>query len=687
MMSKLMMSKKALLLVFRPLLWLGSFWLVAFWLVAVQPYAPVYAQDAQDILSQGADDILSNYQDAQEALDSSVRVLPEDPNGALANLERAANALRPLSTASTSVTLLSGLEAAFEQARAAINQRSQTNLAVQAAVIEGGLQRLLYEAALLELADNPQRARERLLQLALELNFAPERQQVINEAGSDQRRQQANVELAILNLVQARLDGASAQVSADTAAAYRQFADAYGASIVVQDSPRLPDTNRLFGTGFDALLNQQIDQFNNQVSELDAALEQARQQVLAVLNAPSQPATPAQIPAQTPAQIPATPDQPVPAQPVQSGQDTSLPVQATTQPVEPATPAEPAAPAQSVAVPATTPAQPTSEQPAPASAPVATPAQPAQAASAQTTTSPPVSQQAPAPQDVQAALASYNVPSNRLEQLSNSYAEAGLTDVSAAVDRLYAQVARILVALQQGNQTSAKDRIANAQIYYDRFLSPLVSSQDASVDANTQALMQNLLASPALRTQDGLLLTEHVSVVSRALEGVPPPAAHGLMLSTQLVWAGSLRLAIMVVLFVLAFVPLALLNLAFGGSNRNWQLVGVALFLLLLPIMYEGLSYLGTFLADLTGVQVLGSLARYSVLQNTLAQVVWAGMMLLAILLAALGLRGICVQYGLLGKNDAPDEADSVPANAATNNAVAANATGSETVVDWDEEF
>lgn len=652
-----MMSKTAHLLVFC----------LSLWLVTVQPHqAVVYAQDAQDVLSQGADDVLASYQDAQDALDSSVRILPEDPNGALASLERAANALRPLSTSSTSVTLLSGLEATFDQARAAINQRSQTNLAVQAAVIEGGLQRLLYEAALLELADNPQRARERLLQLALDLNFGPERQQTINDAGSDQRRQQANVELAVLNLVQARLDGASAQASADAAAAYRQFADAYGASIIVQDSPRLPDTNSLFDSGFEALLNQQLEPFSNRVSELDTALEQARQQVLAVLNAPAQPA----------------PAQPAPAQPApESTQAAAQPVPAPEQPApEQPAPAQPA------------PAQPAPEQsaqpaPEPVTVPVATPseqpaAQPDQPAAQ------PVQPAAPALQDVQTALASYNVPTNRLEQLSSSYVEAGLGDVSAAVNGLYAQTARILVALQQGNQSSAKDRIANTQIYYDRFLSPLVSSQDASVDATTQALMRSMLASPALRTQDGLLLTEHVSVVSRVLEGVPPPAAHGLMVSTQLVWGGSVRLALMVVLFLLAFVPLALLNLAFGGSNRNWQLVGVALFLLLLPIMYEGLSYLGTFLADLTGVQVLSSLARYSVLQNTLAQVVWAGMMLLAILLAALGLRGICAQFGLLGKNNnTPDDVDTAPASAATSNAVAANATGSETVVDWDEEF
>jgi hypothetical protein len=634
-----MMSKTAHLLVFRLLFCLFL------WLVIASPYGSAYAQNAQDVLSQGADDVLSNYQDAQEALDSSVRILPEDPNGALASLERAANALRPLSTSSTSVTLLNGLEATFEQARAAINQRSQTNLAVQASVIEGGLQRLLYEAALLELVDNPARSRERLLQLALDLNFGPERQQIISEAGGDQRRQQANIELAIVNLVQARLDGASAQAGADTAAAYRQFADAYGASIVVQDSPRLPDTNSLFAEGFDALLSQQLEQFTSQVTELDTALEQARQQAQAALSAPSQPEA-----------------TPVPAQ--------AVPVQ----PVEPASaqavPAEPA-PVQPVAVPAVVvPVEPTPEQQAQAQ-----------------TTPPPAQASVPALQDVQAALASYNVPSNRLEQLSNSYAEAGLMDVSAAVEGLYAQTARILVALQQGNQSSAKDRIANAQIYYDRFLSPLVSSQDANVDANTQALMRSLLASPALRSQDGLLLVEHVSVVSRALEGIPPPAAHGLLISTQLVWAGSLRLAIMVVLFVLAFVPLALLNLAFGGNNRNWQLVGVALFLLLLPVMYEGLSYLGTFLADLTGVQVLSSLARYSILQNTLAQVVWAGMMLIAILLAALGLRGICVQFGLLGNKNAPEEAATAPTSSPASNAVTANATGSETVVDWDEEF
>jgi membrane-anchored glycerophosphoryl diester phosphodiesterase (GDPDase) len=130
-------------------------------------------------------------------------------------------------------------------------------------------------------------------------------------------------------------------------------------------------------------------------------------------------------------------------------------------------------------------------------------------------------------------------------------------------------------------------------------------------------------------------------------------------------------------------VPLALLNLAFGGSNRNWQLVGVALFFLFLPVIYEGLSYLGTFLADVTGVDVLDSLARFSIFQNTISQVVWTLLMALAILFAIIGLRGICVQFGLIGKRK---QDDVVPAEAPVTT-IPANATGSETVVDWDEEF
>ncbi|MEM7735694.1 MAG: hypothetical protein AAF267_07865 [Deinococcota bacterium] len=614
----------------------------------------VYAQETAS-----ADEIIATYQNAKEALQTSVRILPDDAVGAQENLERAANALRTLSNESTSVSLISGLESTFEQARTAINERSQTNLAVQVFVLEGGFRRLLYEAALLSLANNPSQANTRLVQLAVDLNFAPERQQAINELGDDQTRQRANVELAVLGLIQARLDTARSQATGDTADAYRQFADAYGASVIIQDSPRLPDTNSQFEAGFDALLNQQPGQFNAQLDQLGQIFGQARQDALSVLDTAAPPPAPPTAP------VEAVPIQPPPAQPEPATTPSEAAEAAAPAPIaEPAQP-EPAAAPVVIPPPALDPA----ETPAPVAAPVVAVAPPAVASQAIS---------------ISTMLTGYNVSGNTLTQLTERYVGAGLDNVDAAINVFYGLTARALGALEQGQQEDAKDVLAESQVYYNQFLSDLVAAQDATTDTTTNALLDNLLASPALRVQDTVLLIAHIDTLNGTLDSVPTPLAHNVAVTTQMVWGGSVRLAIMIVLAFLAFVPLALLNLAFGGSNRNWQLVGVALFFLFLPVIYEGLSYLGIFLADMTGVEILDSLARFSIFQNTISQVVWAVLMALAILFSTIGLRGICVQFGLIGKRK-QDDSQSVEATPITS--VPANATGSETVVDWDEEF
>ena len=125
--------------------------------------------------------------------------------------------------------------------------------------------------------------------------------------------------------------------------------------------------------------------------------------------------------------------------------------------------------------------------------------------------------------------------------------------------------------------------------------------------------------------------------------------------------------------------PLYLLNLAFGGGNRNWQWVGVSLFLLLLPIIFEGLISLGGLLAYLTGAQVLNALAPFSPFQNVVSQIVWVALTGTAIVFAVAGLYGICVQFGLLGKRNEGSAED--PSQTMVE-------MGSpETAIDWDEEF
>jgi hypothetical protein len=124
-----------------------------------------------------------------------------------------------------------------------------------------------------------------------------------------------------------------------------------------------------------------------------------------------------------------------------------------------------------------------------------------------------------------------------------------------------------------------------------------------------------------------------------------------------------------------------LLKMAFGGSNRNWRLVGWALFLLLVPTFYQGIVALVDLLSRYVDMSWLPDLGRWSMFGGITGQAVWAVLVLLALVLAIIGLRGICVQFGLLGGQRRKSVA---PAPAA---AVAKKSSTGNTTIDWDEEF
>jgi hypothetical protein len=130
-------------------------------------------------------------------------------------------------------------------------------------------------------------------------------------------------------------------------------------------------------------------------------------------------------------------------------------------------------------------------------------------------------------------------------------------------------------------------------------------------------------------------------------------------------------------------VPLYLLFLAFGGGNRNWQLIGYALFLLLVPVIYEGISYILSSIATPLNMPALDVLSRFSMFQNTFTQLLWVLLTALAIGLATAGLYGICVQFGLLGKRVEDPATTMLEAPASDPEMVAAKTTSFE----WDEEF
>ena len=157
-------------------------------------------------------------------------MFPDDPVASLDALRRAEAAFAPLSEG-FEPAFKRGLSATFTRAEAAIVNRSGTDLRVQAAVLRGGFQRVLYTQALEQAAgDNLPRARTLLDVLAADLGFAGP------VVGTDRQALQTSFERQLATLGLAGLD----VLGDDRESRYETLARLYSYVLVVQDSPRLP---------------------------------------------------------------------------------------------------------------------------------------------------------------------------------------------------------------------------------------------------------------------------------------------------------------------------------------------------------------------------------------------------------------------------------------------------------------
>jgi hypothetical protein len=559
------------------------------------------------------DDLLTRYEAALASLERSVATLPADGAQSLEALERANTLFIGLAGETASDTLIRGMEATFEQARTAIGRRSPTDLAVQTSVIAGGFKRIVYESAV--------RAA-----LAGDLALAQSRlARLAGDLGLPQAQRQALLQETALPVLQAHyeigtaarlmehLASARAQAGTSVAEAYLALARAYSAYIPIQDSARLAEAA---GPRLVSAINALVA---GDLAAMNEQLAHLEQQFLAL----SQAAT---------ALLP-TPAAPVPTEVAPP------PAEATPLPEPPVVAPEP----------------PTVE---------ALPDLLAQ-------------ERAEALSELERTLARFGLSPAERSRLAASYFESGLAAPEAAIEQLWAQSARIAVAAQNGEITAARQALSIAEQGYRRYLQPLVSSRDEGLNHRTLELFRSLAASPALRLQDTATLTQQIGHLATALGGGTPPLTEQLSAVTTSYWAGWPRLVVIVLLGILAFLPLRLLNLAFGGGNRNWQLVGVALFLLLLPIIFESLTFLGSLLASLLNLEIFNALASYSIFQSELAQLVWVLVTASAIALAIIGLRGICVQFGLLGQRN----------KMTTSQTRRTAKSKTDSTVDWDEEF
>ena len=178
-----------------------------------------------------AQPILTSYRDATEALRASVTAFPNDQVESLDTLRRAETAFEPLGAA-LEPTLRQGLNETFSRAEEAIVNQSETDLQVQAAVLQGGFGRAVYQQALESAANGDLASAQNFLGvLGQDLGLADTQ---FTGASQDALQGTFEARLAARSLEELGTFGG------DLENRYRTLAQLYSYIFLVQDSPRLP---------------------------------------------------------------------------------------------------------------------------------------------------------------------------------------------------------------------------------------------------------------------------------------------------------------------------------------------------------------------------------------------------------------------------------------------------------------
>jgi hypothetical protein len=297
-------------------------------------------------------------------------------------------------------------------------------------------------------------------------------------------------------------------------------------------------------------------------------------------------------------------------------------------------------------------------------------------------------------------------------QVANQVQAAGIGSMDEW-KRAFLEIKGVLIEAQVqaevGNTEAMRTLLGQVGQRYDAEIAPVVGVVRPELVERTRKLLNSAHDAVGLRTSDFSVLAGELQENRLATEGRTLGAAHSAAVTVLQAIMGIPRAFLFILVGLLSVFPLYLLSLTFGGRNRYWQMLGVSFFFLLLPVMFEGLSYFGAVLSDsrFGGLSFLSSLNAFSIQQNIFAQMFWAVSVFLVIVFAAIGLRGIATQFGLLQNRRAPAaETLSTTATGTTTGVVMATSevepiskplavaqpAGAptltmETIVDWDEEF
>ena len=259
------------------------------------------------------------------------------------------------------------------------------------------------------------------------------------------------------------------------------------------------------------------------------------------------------------------------------------------------------------------------------------------------------------------------IPSTTAASGQQASGSTASTSNARSTDALYAALGRALSAAGHADTPAARRELGQA--------SSLLAGSPLSAANGFSTLAADL---SALQNRSGLRASDVQAVIAE-LAGLETPAQASALDGTSASVSRTLGAPVMPLLFLLvgllAIYPLYLLNLAFGGRNGYWRTIAVALGLLFLPALLEGLSGTLLYLGDASGVGALRALGNLSLHQGAWGLPLWLVLSALSVGLASYGFRGLCRQFGLLGAGSRRSVSSRTPRDP------------QQSALDWDEEL
>jgi hypothetical protein len=661
------------------------------------PGTAVFAQTtaASPTASTQSRDLIASYRSIVKSLEAARASLANDPASSSAQIEAATTVFRNILDSVGSKQLEDGATRALKDAVTAVGRGSGTDLAAQVGQVESILQRVLYERLFVEMSGkNLPQAKRYASVLAEALKFSKDAQPKLLQsvAANNAARTRSLLETQISSSMSTALK--SAKASPDKAVSFRQTALASSLFLIVQDSPRATElSSKDFSGSLSSLAAGNVPEFKQSIGSVISKVEgfNRRAKGLAATAGPNVIAKPVK-PVKPIASVkPAVKPTVKPVKPVSS--QVAKPVK----PTKPAVSSKPVKPASASVMTKPVATKPVATKPA-----ISTPA---------------IKPIAPII-DSGAAMASemmhMNIPENQARNFARTLAAQKFSSVKAATNQYQAWLARALTQVEVGDVNAGRTTLEEARMLYSTTIQPPYAVLDNDGANRTSGLLDATIAAPGVRPADVIVLLGDAQSLTSKLEGGEGPSGlHSVITAVQPIWM-LLRGALFLIVGLAFFYPIYLLNLAFGGRNPFWRYIGIAMVLLFIPAILEGVSWLFSMLGSLTGVQALGAIGSFSILQNPLAQIVWVLTLIATVVFSTLGFRGIAEQFGLLSAktnntvmNDTSfdtsfDTGFDTTMNTGLSTSVGSTSVrstgfstgslrntdvGGKTIVEWDEEF